>query len=260
MRSTTPGRRRSARACQACQLRDDQVSRHSTIECDDRLRMDQHADLLRRHPNSQRASMTSSALFIIVAESTVILRPISTLGARSACSGVASRKVVQLPRAERPARRGEEDPVHAPRPARDLGQALEDRRVLAVHRDEGGAARRAASDAERPARPGSPCSRAPRRLPAARRGQAGLQPGSADRSAATTACAPPACAAISASARALGQHLRCAGRAARQRRGEVARRGTVRQHREARVPLDACARSASVRPCAVSANTSWRSR
>jgi hypothetical protein len=38
--------------------------------------------------NSQRASITSSALFIIVAESTEILRPITQLGCAQASSGV----------------------------------------------------------------------------------------------------------------------------------------------------------------------------
>ena len=37
-------------------------------------------------PNSQRASITSSALFISVAESTVIFGPICQVGCRSACS------------------------------------------------------------------------------------------------------------------------------------------------------------------------------
>jgi len=44
-------------------------------------------------PNSQRASMTSSALFIIVAESTEILRPITQLGWAQASSGVTSASV-----------------------------------------------------------------------------------------------------------------------------------------------------------------------
>ena len=42
-------------------------------------------------PKRWWASMTSRALFIIVAESIVIFGPMSQLGCRSACSGVASR-------------------------------------------------------------------------------------------------------------------------------------------------------------------------
>ena len=42
--------------------------------------------------NNQRASMTSSPLFIIVAESTEILRPIAQVGCAQACSGVMRAK------------------------------------------------------------------------------------------------------------------------------------------------------------------------
>jgi len=44
----------------------------------------------------QRASITSKPLFMSVAESIVILRPISQLGCASACSGVASRICASL--------------------------------------------------------------------------------------------------------------------------------------------------------------------
>ena len=44
-------------------------------------------------PNRNLASMTSSALFIMVAESTEILRPMTQLGWAQASSGVTSRKV-----------------------------------------------------------------------------------------------------------------------------------------------------------------------
>ena len=44
-------------------------------------------------PKSQRASMSSSALFIIVAESTVIFGPIDQVGWRSASAGVTSASV-----------------------------------------------------------------------------------------------------------------------------------------------------------------------
>ena len=43
--------------------------------------------------NSQRASITSSALFIMVAESMVILRPIEKLGWAQASSIVTARSV-----------------------------------------------------------------------------------------------------------------------------------------------------------------------
>ena len=55
-------------------------SRQTTIEWMMLCGMDQHLDLLRARSNSQRASMTSSALFIMVAESTEILRPMTQLG------------------------------------------------------------------------------------------------------------------------------------------------------------------------------------
>ena len=46
----------------------------------DRLRMNHHVDLVGATPNSQCASITSSPLFISVAESMVILRPICQVG------------------------------------------------------------------------------------------------------------------------------------------------------------------------------------
>ena len=44
-------------------------------------------------PNSQAASMSSSPLFIMVAESTLILRPIDQFGCATASAGVASATV-----------------------------------------------------------------------------------------------------------------------------------------------------------------------
>ena len=94
--------------------------------------------------NSQRASITSSALFIIVAESTEILRPMTQFGCAQASSGVTSRERRRVAAAERPARRGEDDVVDALGPGRAvLGQALEDRRMLAVDRQQRRAAARA---------------------------------------------------------------------------------------------------------------------
>ena len=57
--------------------------------------------------NSHRASITSSPLFISVAESIVIFGPIRHVGCRSASSGVTSRERVGEQVAERTARRGE---------------------------------------------------------------------------------------------------------------------------------------------------------
>ena len=48
------------------------------------LGVDHHLDLLGATSKSQRASITSSALFIIVAESTVIFGPCSSSGGRRA--------------------------------------------------------------------------------------------------------------------------------------------------------------------------------
>ena len=55
---------------------------------DDALRMDHDLDRSRGTPNSQCASITSRPLFIIVAESTVILRPMRQFGCAQASSGV----------------------------------------------------------------------------------------------------------------------------------------------------------------------------
>ncbi len=59
--------------------------------------------------------MSSSPLFIMVAESTEILRPMSQLGWAQACSGVTACSVSSGRIAKRPARGGEQDPLHADR-------------------------------------------------------------------------------------------------------------------------------------------------
>ena len=83
---------------------------------DDALRMDDDLDRRRAAtPNSQCASITSRPLFIIVAESTEILRPIDQLGCAHASSGVTCGKLGERARAERPARRGEQDAPNAAR-------------------------------------------------------------------------------------------------------------------------------------------------
>ena len=63
-------------------------SRHTTIECTMLCGWITTRICSGCSANSQRASITSSALFIIVAESTEILRPITQLGCAHASSGV----------------------------------------------------------------------------------------------------------------------------------------------------------------------------
>ena len=103
-----PGRRRSARACRACRAAPAPSRRGTrTIEWIDALRMDHDLDAARaRRSNSQRASITSSALFIIVAESTEILRPITQFGMRAGLVGrdVAQRRRVAACGTARPRR------------------------------------------------------------------------------------------------------------------------------------------------------------
>jgi hypothetical protein len=60
---------------------------------DDALRVDDDLDLLGSRANRKCASITSSALFIIVAESTEILRPITQFGCAQASSGVTRASV-----------------------------------------------------------------------------------------------------------------------------------------------------------------------
>ena len=85
-------------------------------------------------PNSQRASITSRPLFIRVAESIVILGPMRQVGWASASSRVTCAKLSRGPVAERPARRGEDQPLHVLRPA--AVEALVQRAVLAVDRQQ----------------------------------------------------------------------------------------------------------------------------
>ena len=87
---------------------------------------------------SQRASMTSSPLFMRVAESMVILRPMDQVGWLSASAGVIASKVSRGARAEGAAGRGEHEPPHLFRPA--AVQALVQRAVLAVDGQQAAAA------------------------------------------------------------------------------------------------------------------------
>ena len=64
-------------------------------------------------PNSRCASISSSPLFIMVAESTEILRPMLQFGCAQACSGDTSRMRSTVPGAKRAARCGEQDATHA---------------------------------------------------------------------------------------------------------------------------------------------------
>ena len=64
-------------------------------------------------PNSRQASMSSRPLFISVAESTEILRPIFQRGCAQAWSGVTRRELCARGSQERAARRGEQHTTHA---------------------------------------------------------------------------------------------------------------------------------------------------
>jgi hypothetical protein len=113
------GRRRSAPSCPACPAGPaPRLSRQTTIEW--MMLCGWITTLMRSggRSNSQCASMTSSALFIIVAESTEILRPITQFGWAQASSGVTLCKRGRVAGAERAARGGEHDVVDALAPRR----------------------------------------------------------------------------------------------------------------------------------------------
>ena len=93
------------------ELRDDRSIHELDHRVDDRLRVDDDVDLLGPTSNSQCASMTSSPLFISVAESMVIFGPIRHVGWRSASSGVTSCEPRGGQLAERPARCGQDQPA-----------------------------------------------------------------------------------------------------------------------------------------------------
>ena len=80
--------------------------------------------------------MTSRPLLASVAESIVILAPMSQVGWRSAWAGVAARELVGGRVEERPARRGQDERRDGRH--RFADQALPDRRVLRVDRPEPG--------------------------------------------------------------------------------------------------------------------------
>ena len=87
--------------------------------------------------NRRAASISSRPLFIMVAESMLILAPIDQTGWRSAASGVALRHLLEAGGAERAAGGGQHDLFH--RAAIAVGQRLEDRVVLGIDRQQGGA-------------------------------------------------------------------------------------------------------------------------
>ena len=125
--------------------------------------------------------MTSSALFIIVAESTEILRPITQFGCAQASSGVTPCSV-----AGSRWRNGPPEAVStmwsmrcAP-VAAVLGQALEDRRMLAVDRQQRRAALAHRAHEQRAADHQRLLVGQQQPLAGARRGQAGRQAGRAD--------------------------------------------------------------------------------
>ena len=99
------------------ELREDRAVHEFDHRVHDRLRVDHDVDAGRRRtPNSQCASMTSSPLFISVAESIVIFRPIRQVGCCRASSG---RHACQVGRglARGTVRRRRSAPAGAPRPA-----------------------------------------------------------------------------------------------------------------------------------------------
>ena len=117
-------------------------------------------------PNRKCASITSSALFASVALSMVILRPIVHVGCLSASASVACSSWSSLH-----PRNGPPEAVRITRRTslrRAASDALKNRAVLAVHRDDLAAALLARLLRQRARnRPASPCSRARRACPRA---------------------------------------------------------------------------------------------
>ena len=85
-------------------------------------------------PNRWWASISSSPLFIRVAESIVILPPIAQVGWAERLLHGHVLELGRGPAAERAARRGQDQPVDRPRPL--AGEQLVQRRVLGVDRDD----------------------------------------------------------------------------------------------------------------------------
>ena len=86
-------------------------------------------------PKSQCASMTSRPLFISVAESMVIFRPICHVGWRSAASGRTAPSAARGISSKRASRGRQDEAAHLV--GRAAVQALVDRVVFTVHRQNG---------------------------------------------------------------------------------------------------------------------------
>ena len=158
-------------------------SRNSTIECTIDCGWIDDVDRARRGtPNSQRASITSRPLFISVAESIVILRPIRHVGCRSASSGVTRASAAAVQPRNGPAGRGEDQPAHLAAVA--AVQALVNGVVLAVDRQNRDAAPRARRPpSARPAMTSTSLLASASVLPRVDRRQRGLEAGGARRGA-----------------------------------------------------------------------------
>ena len=113
------------------------------------------------------ASITSSPLFISVAESIVIFAPIDHVGCASACSGVTPSSSLARAAAERPARGRDREPLDRARAVRALGRRSAARAPRARSRPAGSARRspRRAPSRARRRRRATPCWRAPGRSP-----------------------------------------------------------------------------------------------
>ena len=91
------------------ELRDDRAVDELNHRVHDRLRVNHDVDLSARTPKSQWASITSRPLFISVAESMVIFRPIRQVGCRSASAADTLASSRRRPAAKGPAGGGQHD-------------------------------------------------------------------------------------------------------------------------------------------------------
>ena len=212
MRAGQPSAWRSARACRACRAgpapsRRDRRPGEWTTDCG----WTTISICSGGRPNRRCASISSRPLFIMVAESTEILAPMSQFGCATACSGVALGHLGQRPGAERPARGGQDQPVDRARrwPASNTWK------IALCSESTGSSAPPGRVDGVASAagrrRPAPPCWRAPPWRRAGRR--PGSAPGrrqptiaaitqSAGRAAASTTASGPAAASIAVPASA----------------------------------------------------------
>ena len=127
--------------------------------------------------------MNSSPLFMSVAESTEILRPMTQFGCAQASSGVTLREARAVGVQERPARCGQQDALHAGRRdarRRVARQALEHRVVLAVDGQQRGAGLAHRLHQQRPGHDQRFLVGQQQSLAGARRGERGTQSRGAD--------------------------------------------------------------------------------